>query len=143
MTHVFISGLFMLLYQIQAIKEYLWIANKKVVKSKQDNCGFTRISRIKTLKLLNLYSSTALAMEPARALLLDTNRGLTVPQTSAVWTTTATAAQNNFLEQSSFPKVQYYNFLKKCFHNCEIKDDWENKVQRHLLELVNTLQNLL
>lgn len=45
--------------------------------------------------------STASFMEPTRYFFLDTTMGLRLPQTSAAWTTTATAAQNNYLEETS------------------------------------------
>ena len=45
--------------------------------------------------------STASFMEPTRYFFLDTTMALRLPQTSAAWTTTATAAQNNYLEETS------------------------------------------
>ena len=39
-------------------------------------------------------------------------------------TNTSTAPQNNLLEQFLFPKVQYQNFSKKCWHNCQIRVSW-------------------
>ena len=48
--------------------------------------------------------SAASSIEPTRALFLHTTLG---ELTSAALTTTANAAQNNFLEWSLFPKVVF------------------------------------
>ena len=43
MTDVFVPGLFMFPSHIQSIREYLWTACKKVVKSKLNNSGFNSL----------------------------------------------------------------------------------------------------
>ena len=50
----------------------------------------------------NLFVSSAASIEPIRALLLDTTRGLKAPQTLAALATTFAAPQNNSLEQFFF-----------------------------------------
>ena len=46
----------------------------------------------------NLFVSSAASIEPIRALLLGTTRGLKAPQTLAALAATFTAPQNNSLE---------------------------------------------
>ena len=50
-TSVFIPDLFMFLYNIQAIREYLWTIYKKVVKSGSTNCGFNYQRPYSTLNI--------------------------------------------------------------------------------------------
>ena len=90
-----ISGLFMFIQRLQPIKEYPWMVNIKVVESHENNCGFNSHG-LKNCQIGMV--STASFMEPTRTFFLDTTMGLREPQTSAAWTTIATAAQNNFLE---------------------------------------------
>ena len=134
LTYVFISSLIMFIQHYQPIKEYLWIVNKKVVKSSYNNYG------LKAWKIVKFVRFSQLRQWNPQGLCSWHYQGAhsAPPNYSCNDNHSYCSPKPSLQKSPCFPKDSI-STSRRWVHNWEIRTNCENNIC-HLPRLVNTLQ---